>query len=69
MLFLPFRLLKIADVGNPKTPAPLASANIGNGDPPPPLRHADVLNGWSLIKSKVQGKVFGVDQRRQFLLH
>ena len=39
---------KIADVGNPKTPAPLASANIGNGDPPPPLRHADVLNGWSL---------------------
>ena len=27
---------KIADVGNPKTPAPLASANIGNGDPPYP---------------------------------
>ena len=24
----------IADVGNPKTPAPLASANIGNKDPP-----------------------------------
>ena len=38
----------IADVGNPKTPAPLASANIGNGDPPSPLRHADILNGWSL---------------------
>ena len=27
---------KIADVGNPKTPTPLASANIGNGDPPSP---------------------------------
>ena len=26
----------IADVGNPKTPAPLASATIGNGDPPSP---------------------------------
>ena len=37
-----------ADVGNPKTPVPLALANIGNGDPPPPLRYADVLNGWSL---------------------
>ena len=26
----------IADVGNPKTPAPLALANIGNRDPLPP---------------------------------
>ena len=25
----------IADVGNPKTPGPLALANIGNGDPSP----------------------------------
>ena len=41
----------IADVGNPKTPGPVASANIGNGDPPSPPRHADVLNGWSLWKN------------------
>ena len=42
---------KIADVGMPETPTPLASANVGNGDTPPPLRHADVLNGWSLCKT------------------
>ena len=43
---------KIADVGIPETPTPLASANVGNGDtpPPPPLKPADVLNGWSLTK-------------------
>jgi hypothetical protein len=29
-------LSKIADVGNPKTPAPLASAKIGDGDSPSP---------------------------------
>ena len=39
---------KIADVGIPETPTPLASANVGNGDTPPPLKHADVLNGLSL---------------------
>ena len=27
-----------ADVGNPKTPTPLASANVGNGDTPPPKK-------------------------------
>ena len=27
---------KIADVGIPETPTPLALANIGNGDTPPP---------------------------------
>ena len=43
---------KIADVGNPKPPTPLASPNVGNGDTPPPLRHADVLNGWSPCKSE-----------------
>ena len=40
---------KIADVGIPETPTPLASANVGNRETPPPLKHADVLNGWSLI--------------------
>ena len=40
---------KIADVGIPETPTPLASANVGNGDTPTPLKHADLLNGWSLI--------------------
>ena len=38
---------KIADVGIPETPTPLASANFGNGDPLPP-ENGDVLNGWSL---------------------
>ena len=47
-------LSKIADVGNPKTPTPLASANIGNEDTPPPIRHADVLNGWSLTSNLAQ---------------
>ena len=42
---------KIADIGIPETPTPLASANVGNGDPPSPLENGDVLNGWSL-KSK-----------------
>ena len=39
---------KIADVGMPETPTPLALANVGNGDTPPPLKQADVLNGWFL---------------------
>ena len=43
---------KIADVGIPETPTPLALANAGNGDTPPPLKHADVLNGWSLRSVK-----------------
>ena len=43
---------KIADVGIPETPTPLALANVGNGDTPPRLKHADVLNGWSLIKRR-----------------
>ena len=33
----------IADVGNPKTPGPLALANIGNGDPSPLSKLATCL--------------------------
>ena len=33
----------IADVGNPKTPCPLALANISNGDTPSPLSFLDLI--------------------------
>ena len=39
----------IADVGNPKTPPPLASANIGNGDPPSPPKTCRRLK-WMVPK-------------------